>query len=159
MDLSSGEISALIFKRVVSDDLGDFSLAHRMLAVFMELDGQTNLGTVARRAGLNMSTMREIVSRLLELKLIAAVEGKVLFIDKDFFEFLYMQFSLAVGPVAEVLIEDEVLDLGYNLSQFPTQRIAELIDRLSRNIRREENKNTFTKNMINKIGEKGYFNT
>jgi hypothetical protein len=159
MDLSSGEISALIFKRVVSDDLGDFSLDHRMLAVFMELDGQTNLGTVARRAGLNMSTMREIVSRLLELKLVAPVEGKVLFIDKDFFEFLYMQFSLAVGPVAEVLIEDEVQDLGYNLSQFPTQRIAELIDRLSRNIRRQENKNTFTKNMINKIGEKGYFNT
>ncbi|MGD8764657.1 MAG: hypothetical protein PVG87_20290, partial [Desulfobacteraceae bacterium] len=87
------------------------------------------------------------------------VEGKVLFIDKDFFEYLYLQFSLAVGPVAEVLIEDEVQDLGYDLSQFPTQRIAELIDRLSRNIRREEKKNTFTKNMINKIGEKRYFNT
>jgi hypothetical protein len=159
MDLSSGEISTLIFKRVVSDDLGNFSLNHRMLAVFMELDGQTNLGIVARRAGLNMSTMREIVSRLLQLKLITKVEGKLLFIDRDFLEYLYMQFSLAVGPVAEVLIEDEVHDLGYDLSQFPTQRIAELIDRLSRDIRREEKKNTFTRNMINKIQEKGYFNT
>lgn len=158
MDLSSGEISTLIFKRVVSDDLGNFSLDHRMLAVFMELDGQTNLGTVARRAGLNMSTMREIVSRLLQLKLITKIEGKLLFIDRDFLEYLYMQFSLAVGPVAEVLIEDEVHDLGYDLSQFPTQRIAELIDRLSRDIRREEKKNTFTRNMINKIQEKGYFN-
>ena len=74
MDLSSGEISTLIFKRAVSDDLGDFSVDQRMLSVFMELDGKTNLGTVARRAGLNMSTMREVVSRLLELKLIAPVE-------------------------------------------------------------------------------------
>lgn len=157
MDLSSGEISTLIFKRIVRDELGDFSIDHRMLTVFMELDGQTNLAAVAHRAGLNMSTMREIVSRLLHLKLIEQVEEKILSIDKDFLEYLYMQYSLAVGPVAEVLIEEEVHDLGYDLSQFPTQRIAELVDRLSRDIRREEKKATFTKNMIKKIREKGYF--
>jgi DNA-binding transcriptional ArsR family regulator len=159
MDLSSGEISTLVFKRVLRDDLGDFSLDRQMLAVFMELDGKTNLGAAAQRIGLNMSSMREVISRLTELKLIEKVEQQELFVDNDFVAYLVMQFSLAVGPVADVLIEDEVHNFGYELSRFPSQRVAELVDRLSREIRREEKKAAFKRKMINKIREKGYFNT
>ena len=159
MDLSSAGISTMIFKRVLREDLGDFSLDPKMLTVFMELDGQKNLGAVAQKAGLNMSTMREVISRLLQQKLIEKVEEKILYLDNDFIEYLFGQFSLAVGPIAQVLIEDEMQDLGFNVAQFPRQRIAELVDRLSREIRREEKKAQFKRNMINKIREKGYFNS
>lgn len=159
MDLSSAGISTMVFKRLLRDDLGDFSLDQKMLTVFMELDGQKNLGAVARKAGLNMSSMREVISKLLQLKLIEKVEEKILFLDNDFIEFLYGQYSLAVGPIAQVLIEDEIRDLGFTVSQFPTQRVAELVDRLSREIRRDEKKSDFRRNMINKIREKGYFNS
>ncbi len=159
MDLSSAGISTMVFKRLLRDDLGDFSLDQKMLTVFMELDGQKNLGAVARKAGLNMSSMREVISKLLQLKLIEKVEEKILFLDHDFIEYLFGQFSLAVGPIAQVLIEDEIQDLGFTLSQFPTQRVAELVDRLSREIRRNEKKAEFRRNMINKIREKGYFNS
>ena len=157
MDLSSGEISTLLFKRLLRDDLGDFSLDRMMLTVFMELDGQTNLGAVAKKVGLNMSSMREVISKLLKLNLIEKVEDKIRVLDNDFIEYLFAQFSLAVGPIAQVLIEDEVYDLGFDLSRFPAQRVAELIDRLTREIRREEKKALFKRNMINKIREKGYF--
>jgi predicted transcriptional regulator len=157
MDLSSGEISTLLFKRLLRDDLGDFSLDRMMLTVFMELDGQTNLGAVAKKVGLNMSSMREVISKLLQLNLIEKIEDKVRILDNDFIQYLFAQFSLAVGPIAQVLIEDEIYDLGFDLSRFPTQRIAELIDRLTREIRREEKKMLFKRNMINKIREKGYF--
>ena len=157
MDLSSGEISTLLFKRLLRDDLGDFSLDRMMLTVFMELDGQTNLGAVAKKVGLNMSSMREVISKLLKLNLIEKVEDKIRLLDNDFIEYLFAQFSLAVGPIAQVLIEDEVYDLGFDLSGFPPQRVAELIDRLTREIRREEKKALFKRNIINKIREKGYF--
>ncbi|MBW2412539.1 MAG: hypothetical protein JRF72_22290 [Deltaproteobacteria bacterium] len=159
MDLSSARISTLVFKRLLRDDLGDFSLDQKMLTVFMELDGQKNLGAIARKAGLNMSSMREVISKLLQLKLIEKVEEKILFLDNDFIEHLFGQFSLAVGPIAQVLIEDEIQDLGFTLLQFPTQRVAELVDRLSREIRRDEKKAEFKRSMINKIREKGYFNS
>ena len=159
MDLSSAGISTMVFKRLLRDDLGDFSLDQKMLTVFMELDGQKNLGAVARKAGLNMSSMREVISKLLQLKLIEKVEEQILFLDRDFIEFLFGQYSLAVGPIAQVLIEDEIRDLGFTISQFPTQRVAELVDRLSREIRRDEKKSDFKRNMINKIREKGYFNS
>jgi hypothetical protein len=157
MDLSSGEISKLLFKRLLRDDLGDFSLEPMMLTVFMELDGQTNLGVVAKKAGLNMSSMRDIISKLLRLKLIEKVENKARFLDTDFVDFLSAQFSIAVGPIAPVLIEDEVYNLGFDLSKFPAQKVAELVDRLTREIRREEKKAVFKRNLINKIREKGYF--
>jgi len=159
MDLSSGEISTLVFKRVLNDGRSDFSLDRRILAVFMELDGKTNLSAVARKTGLNMSSMREVISKLTELKLIEKVEEEIHFLDNDFVTYLVSQFSLAVGPVADVLIEDEVHNFGYGLSRFPTQRVAELVDKLSREIRREKKKVAFKRNMINKIREKGYFNT
>ena len=159
MDLSSGEISTLVFKRILSDDRSDFSLDRRILAVFMELDGKTNLRAVARRTGLNMSSMREVISKLTELELIEKVDEEIHFLDNDFVAYLVSQFSLAVGPVADVLIEDEMHHFGYELAQFPTQRIAELVDKLSREIRREDKKVAFKRNMINKIQEKGYFNT
>ena len=158
MDLSSAGISTMVFKRLLREDLGDFSLDQKMLTVLMELDGLKNLGAVARKAGLNMSSMREVISKLLELKLIGKVEESIFFLDNDFIEYLIGQFSLAVGPIAKVLIEDETQDLGFTLSQFPIQRVAELVDRLSREIRRDEKKTVFKRNMINKIREKGYFN-
>jgi hypothetical protein len=157
MDLSSGEISTLLFKRQLRDDLGDFSLDRMMLTVFMELDGQTNLGAVAKKVGLNMSSMREVISKLLQLNLIEKVEDQIRILDNDFIEYLFAQFSLAVGPIAQVLIEDEVYDLGFDMSRFPAQQVAELIDRLTREIRREEKKMLFKRNMINKIREKSYF--
>jgi hypothetical protein len=137
MDLSSAGISTMVFKRLLREDLGDFSLDQKMLTVFIELDGQKNLGAVAQKAGLNMGTMREVISKLLQLKLIAKVEEKILYLDSNFIEYLFGQFSLAVGPIAQVLIEDEIQDLGFAVTQFPMQRVAELVDRLSREIRRD----------------------
>ena len=156
MDLSSAGISTMVFKRLLREDQGDFLLDQKMLTVFMELDGQKNLGAVASKAGLNMSSMREVISKLLQLKLIEKVEENIHFLDNDFIEYLFGQFSLAVGPIAQVLIEDETRDLGFSVSQFPIQRVAELVDRLSREIRRDEKKTEFKRNMINKIREKGY---
>jgi len=64
--------------------------------------------------------------------------------------------SLAVGPIAQVLIEDEVENMGYELSGFPGHRAADLIDNLAQEIRREEKKDVFLKMLATKIREKKY---
>ena len=66
------------------------------------------------------------------------------------------QLSLAVGPIAEIIIEEEMADLGYDPLKFPSKRAAELVDLVSREIQREDKKNLFKQNMIKKIKEKGY---
>jgi hypothetical protein len=156
MDVSSGDISAMVFGRILRDDLGEFSLDGHMLMVLMELDGKKNLATIAKKMGLNMVTMRATILKLLQLKLIEPLEDAVSVVDEDFFDFLNNQLSLSIGPIAEVIIEDTVNDLGHSLSKFPSHLAAELVDLLSREIQREEKRSIFKKNMVDKIREKGY---
>jgi DNA-binding MarR family transcriptional regulator len=156
MDLSSGDISSMVFRRTAANDLGDFSLNRQTLNVYMELNGEATLGEVAEKWGINLGTMRELVSNLLNLDLIERVQKDIVVLDGDFFRYLVSQLALATGPIASVLIEDEVHDLGYEVDQFPGYRVTELIDRLAAQIRREDNKAIFIKNMANKILKKGY---
>ncbi len=156
MDLTSGDISTLVFKPIVKDNLGNFSLDGHMLSVLMALDGKMTLGQVAKRAGLNMANLRESVSKLHRLKLIESVDRAANKIDKDFFDFLVAELSLALGPLAEVIVEDGVEDLGFTLQTFPAQRAAELINLLAQEIQRDQKKSEFKQNMVQKIREKGY---
>ena len=153
MDFSSSEISVMVFRRIARNDMEKFSLDSQMLAVLMELDGKKKLGEVAKETGLDMTTMREVVSRLVHANLVQPLEDAVSKLGPDFFEYLRIQLSLAVGPIAELLIEDAVTDLGHELLKFPTHRAAELVDLLGREIQREEKKTVFKQNMIQKIKE------
>ncbi|MDF1593397.1 MAG: hypothetical protein P1P89_17935 [Desulfobacterales bacterium] len=75
------------------------------------------------------------------------------FLDNEFFDYLKMQLSLAVGPIAEYLIEDEIQGFGGDLAKVPRHRAAELADRLSRQIQRQENKIAFQQALVKKIKE------
>ena len=159
MVLSSGNITSMIYKRKVSDDLGDFSLDGQKLLVLMELDGKATLGAMAAKTGLTMGTIREVISDLLKLGLIEKVERAISPVDNDFFRNLLDELALAVGPIASVIIEDEVQDFGYNVKSFPSFLATELVDRLAGEIRREEKKVIFIKKMVSIIQAKGYANT
>ena len=156
MDLLAGEISTLVFERVVRNDVGDFSMDHRMLTVLMELNGELDLAGVGQSAGLTMSQVREVITKLLQLGLIRPVTGTLNFLDQDFVGHLNAQLSLAVGPIAGLLLEDEIHDMGFSSEKFPIQRAPELIDRLAREIRRDEKKSEFKKQMVQRMQEKGY---
>jgi len=113
MDISSGDISVMVFRRVIRKDEAEFPVDSRMLSVLMEMDGGQN-------------------------------------------EFLSQQLHLAVGPIAEVLIEDAVADLGYSLYQFPSHRAAELVELLARQIQRQEKRTAFEQAMVKKLRDKDF---
>jgi hypothetical protein len=156
MDISSGDISFMVFRRIIRKDEGEFPVDSRMLSVLMEMDGRKNLGTIGKNTGLDMGTIRQVMAKLLRLKLVEPVESAISVLDQDFLNFLSQQLHLAVGPIAEVLIEDAVADLGYALYQFPSHRAAELVDLLARQIQREEKRTDFEQGMIKKLQEKDY---
>ena len=156
MGLSSGDISELVFKPVVRDDLGNFSLDGHMLSVLMALDGKRTLGQIAQQAKLNMATVREAVGKLLELKLIESMKRSAQVLDQDFVSFLISEMSMAIGPLGEVIVEDGMDDFGFEKANFPTHRAAELINMLAQEIQREEKRTEFKQNMVKKIKEKGY---
>lgn len=156
IDITAGDVSAMVFRRVMRQDAGEVSFDPQMLATFMELDGKKSLAAVAKNTGLKMSIIREAVRKLLHLKLIEPVRSAVSVLDKEFIGDLQAQLSLAIGPLAEIVIEDAAHDLGHDLSQFPSRRAAELVELIGREIKREDKRVLFVQNMVSRIREKGY---
>lgn len=155
MDVLSGDISAMVFRHTVRDYGKDFSIDSRLLKVFLELDGKRNVGMIAQKLGVEPGKLKAIIAKLMDLNLIELDISEKSILGKDFFDFLQKQLSLALGPIADVLIEDEVADLGHDMSNFPRSKAAELVDLLAKEIRREDKKAAFKLNMVNKIKEKG----
>ena len=156
MDVLSGNISYMVFKQAVTGTADDITLESSLLNVLLELDGKKNLGIIAQKIGLNMGEIRDVISMLLHLKLVESAAEDILMADGEFINFLNAQLSLAVGPIAEVLIEDEIAYMDHSISSFPAFRAAELVEILSTAIKREEKKSAFKLCMVNKLKEKDY---
>lgn len=155
MDVTSGDLSALVFRRVSARSLGEVSLDGRMLSVLMEVDGRQSAGAIAQKLGMDLGALRPVVNGLLEQRLIEADEKALAVLDVAFLARLKNRLALALGPIAEVLVEDAAEDLGYPPERFPTHRAAELVDLLARQIPREDKRTAFKQEMVDLIREKG----
>jgi len=156
MKITSGEFVTMVFKRVKKNNLGEFSIDSQTLNVLMSIDGSKTVASLAQEKGLNIDTLRDMVTQLLGLKLIEPDAAAIPIIDSDFLTYLTQELSQAVGPIAQILIEDAVVDLGNDLNRIPAHRAAELVELLAREIQHNEKATLFKQNMISKIKEKGY---
>ncbi len=136
---------------MVRNEPGEVTLDKKMLRVIAELDGQKNVGTIARNISMELGEIKEIISRLLKHNIIALVEDPVPSVKGDFFVYLTDQLSAATGPMAEILIEDAVASLGYDRSSFPRHQVQDLIELLALKIFREEKRTIFKLNLFKKI--------
>jgi hypothetical protein len=156
MDNLNGDISRMIFKRVEIEDTSEISLDSKMLKVITELDGKKDVAGVARKLDMDLGTIKSIVEKLLELKLIRVSEEALALLDNDFLEYLTRQLFEATGPIAGALIEDVADELGTSVREMPLYRAAEFVDQLSREIPDEGKKLAFKQAMLKKLSEKGY---
>ena len=106
----------------------------------MALDGQKSLLVISKKLHLSMDTLIEVTNKLIEMKLIEEARATISKLGRDFFDFLNIQLSLAIGPLSAILIEDAIQDLGHGINNFPSHRAAELVDLISREIQREDKK-------------------
>ena len=155
MENLNGDVSRMVFKTVSRDDLGEFSLDGQMLKVIVELDGQKDLAGVARKLNMDIGTLRNVVSRLLELGLIEIREDALPVLDSEFLDFLKKRLYEATGPIAEALLEDVADELGTAVEEIPYYRAAELVDYISLEIPDEGKKLAFKQAMLQKLLEKG----
>ncbi len=150
-NIFAGDISKLVLKRTVRADLGEVSLDSQMLHVMMELDGQKTLGQVAQSLNMNLKTLRAITDRLHQLRLCESAKDSMPVLSRDFFSVLSAELSRAMGPIADVVIEDEISEMGESHNRFPLHRAAELVDVLARQILREERKVAFQQVMVKEL--------
>jgi hypothetical protein len=156
MSTLSGDISQMIFRRVIGDHLKEVSLNGRLLAIFLDMDGKKNLGAIAQAARMNSCDLQETVSRLLKLELIEQVSDNNAVVDDEFLNFLRLQLAKAIGPLSTILVEDSIQAAGYSQRRFPAGRAGELVETLAKDIQRETKRHQFKNDMYRMIQQKGY---
>lgn len=147
----SGDISALVLKGSLKGDLGEFSLDSHMLQVIIKLDGKKNLAAVANSLNIELATMKMVVTKLAKLGLVEVPEPTVPGISREFIEYMISRLANAMGPIAEVVFEDEIEPFGGDPAKIPKNRAAELITRLANEIPREEKRLEFQQAMVARL--------
>lgn len=146
-----GNIASSVYRRCVRNDLGEVSLDSRMLTLMMNLNGDKNAATLAGELGMTLSDVREVLSRLDQLGLIEEVVSSVPTLSADFYPFLADQLSKAMGPMAEILLEDLLTEMDLQRESIPLTRAAELVDALAREIPRSEKRTEFQQVLLGKL--------
>jgi hypothetical protein len=147
----SGDLSALVLKSSIKEDLGEFSLDSHMLQVLMQLDGKKNLGTVASSLSIGLSTLKMVIAKLAKLGLVEKPGATVPAISKAFIDYMIAQLANAMGPIAEVIFEDEIEEFGGDPARIPKNCAAELITRLAKEIPRQEKRLEFQQAMVARL--------
>ncbi|WP_139163962.1 hypothetical protein [Desulfoluna spongiiphila] len=146
-----GNIASSVYRRSVRDDLGEVSLDSRMLTLLMQLNGEKNTAELAGELGLTLSDIRDVLIRLDHLGLIEEVVSSVPTLSGDFYPFLADQLSKAMGPMAEILLEDLLQEMALERESIPLTRAAELVDALAREIPRDEKRAEFQQVLLSKL--------
>jgi len=147
----SGDISALVLRGSLKGDRGEFSLDSHMLQVIMQLVGKKNLSAVANSLNIELATMKMVVAKLVKLGLVEVPEPTVPGISREFIEYMISELANAMGPIAEVVFEDEIEPFGGDPTKIPKNRAAELITRLANEIPREEKRLEFQQAMVARL--------
>ena len=146
-------ISAKTFRKAKATLQGQVSMSGRMLEVLMALDGRTALGDIARKLDLSISDLRPHLQKLLEYNLIEEVSEPAAILDPGFYGYMSGHLSRIAGPIAGVMVEDAVLEIGNGSTDVPKNRAGELIELLGRQIPDEGRRVDFIKTMLLKLRE------
>jgi DNA-binding transcriptional regulator YhcF (GntR family) len=125
-----------------------------MIRLLLAIDKNKSLQQIAAEVDLNPSAFKRALDKLLEQGLIEPVSPTSASLDQRFLQVLRLQLSQAIGPMAEILIEDVISEMALSSSEIPVNQAAELIATLSLEIPDENSRMTFKKAMLEFLNPK-----
>jgi hypothetical protein len=78
-------------------------------------------------------------------------EAKRVTVSPDFFRTLTAAAAAAIGPLAPVIIDDEVEALGTTREHFPREQASSLVERVGGEIRDEQKRTVFQRTMLDAL--------
>jgi hypothetical protein len=144
----------IYYRKIIRKDNEEVSLDADMIRLLIAIDETKSLFQLAEEVGMGNSAFKKTLSRLLDQGLIEAIQKDVPVLNETFMESLKISLSRAIGPIAEILIEDAAEDMQLTVSMIPVHQAAELITHLSLEIPDENTRIQFKKSMIAILNEK-----
>jgi predicted transcriptional regulator len=151
MDILSPGQPKMYFRKVNRMDGEEINLDADMIRLLIAIDENKDIAQIANEVDMDVATLNTALSKLIKLRLIESVKKEVPFLNEKFLEALKINLSKAIGPMAELLIEDVAADMNFPITKIPKHQAAELISDLAVEIPDEDSRVQFEKAMIELI--------
>jgi len=154
MDSGNAGHQEIYYRKVIRKDNDKVSLDADMIRLLIAIDETKSLYQIADEVEMEASTLKKNLSKLLAQGLIEPVKKDLPVLDKIFLQALKINLSRAIGPMAEILIEEIVSEMELTAPEITLPQAAELIAILSHEIPDEKKRIEFKKSMMDILNKK-----
>jgi len=151
MDFFSPDQPNIFFRKITQVNSNEICLDADMIRLLIAIDETKELEQIANEVAMDRVRLNTTLSKLLELKLVEPIQTDIPYLDNEFITALKINLSQAVGPMAEILIDDVAVDMNLSVSEIPKTQAAEFISTLSLEIPDEDSSVQFKKAMLELI--------
>ena len=142
------------YRKVIRKDSDQISLDADMIRLLIAIDENKSLYQIAEEVEMEPASLKKNLSKLLDQGLIEPVRKELPVLDRIFLQALKINLSKAIGPMAEILIEEVVSEMELTNPDIPVHQAAELIAVLSHEIPDEGKRIEFKKSMMDILNKK-----
>ena len=136
------------YRKVTRSDNEEVLLDTDMIRLLIAIDETKALGRIAQEIGMSPDKLSASLTKLLEIKLVEPVRKNGAGLGDQFITALKHHLSRAVGPMAQILLEDAMSDLNLSGKSILPNQAAELISVLAVDIPDEDIRIQFKKVML-----------
>lgn len=148
---SSG-LSQVIFRLSQHDIAGEVNLKPQAWRVLTAIDGSHTVAEVSQSVGLGEDVVAGIIEMLYKAGFLEIAPGSPPMprptLDSQVLTNLSKELTRIIGPMAEIIVDEEIAALGEKREQFPIERLPELVERLSVSIRGDAKRVQFQQTML-----------
>jgi len=132
---------------------GAITLQPHEWLVITHINGQRTIADIAAAMGRDDFAVGKVVYRLMAAKLVEVHTDAPVVVAKAttsqaFFRALTGATAAAVGPLASIIIDDAVEDLGSTRDSFPRELVSSLVERVASEIRETDQRVHFQQTML-----------
>ncbi|NOX88934.1 MAG: hypothetical protein GXO77_07900 [Calditrichaeota bacterium] len=129
----------------------EVSLSSMEWAVITQIDGNRDVAEIAQNLALSTREALQIVRSLIDkglLQIVRVKKEEIEIVKESLFRKLEKILTKYIGPVATYVINDALMELNAERSNYRKNRVPELIELLSDEISDEKKKIQFQKEML-----------
>jgi hypothetical protein len=142
----------LVFKLSSKRAPDEIRLKHEAWSILSQIDGKKNVGNIADDLKMGEYETKQILYQLFSAGLIEAATAPQLkgrnIVDSKLFDFVEGRLAEIIGPVASVILDEEIKDMGERKESFPMEKISVLVEKLSGEITDDVQRIEFQKNVL-----------
>lgn len=152
---SIANLSQVIFKMSTGDLTSEINLKPEAWRVLTQINGTRSVAEIAKNIGMDETTAINVADWLFKARILEVAPGSVApageTVDATFFNSVTKELARAMGPLASIIVEDEIVALGESMDSFPRERLADLVERVSESIKDSNKRVNFQRVMLEAI--------